>query len=539
MFSKKICCVFAFFAVSLFAFSCTGEKKAEKVRGIDFAGEIAPLEKEEDGEVVFSFTEKQKAFLTAFNQQHKTLSLLIALKQGENPSDVDFFFLSGGEKRACATVLASLFSGKIVTVSLCASFLPDGFGVRSASPVSISRLEAAESKIGWYEGEDTIFLGFGASGGISETSRNFTTLASGREYFGSNAGTSLTIFYKKGSGEGKINVKSSNDVLEIRRTRTQKATVLSSLCVHDIFSPLSIDDTSCVSGVLLRFDPAMSDSLRAIKTDPGLIPDWDKNRWRNGDFEVFDWEEFPGVLIFDMKDYAVQDAFLKRLSFFAEKTGFRGSLASDERIKNLHGFNAHDYRPETLAAFFNKAERENFPLNGSERLLKKILITNGQLIEENGEVKAGQGALVSISRESPEYLRWQFLNHECFHGVFFTHEEFREKMSEIYSNMDRTSLEFIKNYYRVSPELDYDTSDLYLMHNELMAYTVQRRVSGVAQYYTGLASRAHVQKSIPDLANYVLSTNASGFVEIAKEIDAFLSENYALNAGRVYQIVRK
>ena len=94
-------------------------------------------------------------------------------------------------------------------------------------------------------------------------------------------------------------------------------------------------------------------------------------------------------------------------------------------------------------------------------------------------------------------------------------------------------------YYRVSPELDYDTADLYLMHNELMAYTVQSRLSNVRQYYKNLAGRAHVQKAIPELANYVLSTNAEGFYDIARQIDDFVSENYALNAGRVYQITRE
>ena len=240
-----------------------------------------------------------------------------------------------------------------------------------------------------------------------------------------------------------------------------------------------------------------------------------------------------------MKNYAVQDAFLKRLSFFAEKTGFRGNLAPDAKIAALHGFNAHDYRTETLANFFNKAARENFPLNESELLLKKILLLNGQLVSDGDFVRAGRGALVSISRESPEYLRWQFLNHECFHGVFFTHEEFREKMNNIYNSMDRKSLEFVKSYYRVSPELDYDTADLYLMHNELMAYTVQNRLSRVAPYYTGLAGRAHVKRAIPELSDYVISTNAAGFVEIAREIDDFVNENYGLNAGRVYQITRE
>ena len=53
----------------------------------------------------------------------------------------------------------------------------------------------------------------------------------------------------------------------------------------------------------------------------------------------------------------MQDDLLKRMAFFTEKEGFRGRLAADEEIKDLHGFNAHDYRAETLAAFFDLAEK--------------------------------------------------------------------------------------------------------------------------------------------------------------------------------------
>ena len=79
------------------------------------------------------------------------------------------------------------------------------------------------------------------------------------------------------------------------------------------------------------------------------------------------WKQFTEILIDDYKDYKVQDDMLKRLAFFVEKEGYRGRLAKDSEIKNLHGFNAHDYRGESLAAFFTLAAKENFPLNIKEK----------------------------------------------------------------------------------------------------------------------------------------------------------------------------
>ena len=85
------------------------------------------------------------------------------------------------------------------------------------------------------------------------------------------------------------------------------------------------------------------------------------------DFDLYRWDLLPTTLIFDFKDYAIQDKYLKRLAFFVEKLGFKGRLASDEEIAGLHGWNAHDYRPlrsrgllrgragEVLSAQFRRA----------------------------------------------------------------------------------------------------------------------------------------------------------------------------------------
>ena len=49
--------------------------------------------------------------------------------------------------------------------------------------------------------------------------------------------------------------------------------------------------------------------LKPFVCDPGLIIGWKAENWRSHDYELFEWNKFPGVLIFDTRSYSVQDAF--------------------------------------------------------------------------------------------------------------------------------------------------------------------------------------------------------------------------------------
>ena len=532
---------FLFIALAFTLLSCGAKSKTPQ--GILFQNEIAELAESTDGRKVFRFTDGQKAAIASVNKKYHTLSIAVTLKKRAEmqcTGAIRFYLLSGGNAGGAIVADAALLGEKSLTLSICTMAMPDGFCVEAGDGVEIASVDAVESQVGWINIGDTQFYGFGTSGGTVRPSFTSADFTSARGYFSTSAGTYASIIYSPSSKQGSLNVSVGGERFLVQRHAKQLSTTIPSSAVNDIFQGIAFDDASAVAGCVLRFNPKIDkQGFAAVKSDAGLIPDWAEARWRNRDYEVFSWEEFPNVLIFDTRNYDVQDDFFRRLAYFAEKRGYVGTLVSDRELSGKHGYNAHDYRSETLANFFNKATAENFPLNEKELLLKSILLTNGILVQEGQSVKATNGALISISRDSPEYLRWQFLNHEGFHGVFFTHEEFRDKMRDIYNTMDYKSLEFVKAYYRVSPELDYDTNDLYLMQNELMAYTIQHRVQGVASYYKNLASRAHVQKAIPELASYVLDTNAAGFTAIAKKIDAFVYENYGLNAGRVYLITRQ
>ena len=53
--------------------------------------------------------------------------------------------------------------------------------------------------------------------------------------------------------------------------------------------------------------------------------------------------------------------------------GSWGRLVGNEEFAGLHGFNAHDYRAEDLARFFQSAREQLFTLNPEEELLEQIL----------------------------------------------------------------------------------------------------------------------------------------------------------------------
>ncbi len=274
--------------------------------------------------------------------------------------------------------------------------------------------------------------------------------------------------------------------------------------------------------------------LSPITADPGIILHWPQAQWRQLSYELFAWEQFPSVLIFDFADYSVQDAYFKRLSFFAEKKGFTGKLLFDEDIASLHGFNAHDYRAETLAAFFQKAEAEHFPLSKSELHLRKILFHNGIIVRTETGIEAGDGAIVSISRQSSSDLRYQFITHECLHGIYFTEERFRDTVATVFRQTDPRAVLFLRRYFEVYPTLQYNTDDDYLLQNEFMAYLLQQSSDLLRQYYTQLSWIHTLYKAEPTLCKYIRNTNAKDFIRAAAQMNAFLYTIWGLGGGRIH-----
>ena len=96
-------------------------------------------------------------------------------------------------------------------------------------------------------------------------------------------------------------------------------------------------DNSDIAAANAALESTSSGSIQPITADTRQVLNWPLSEWRLTNYELFRWSDFPHVLIFDFLNYDVQNRFLKRLAFFVEKAGFRGRLAQDHEIANLHG----------------------------------------------------------------------------------------------------------------------------------------------------------------------------------------------------------
>ena len=506
---------------------------------------------------MYSFSDKQSKKLFGTGNEYRGLSICTDITI---PADIDLslcanknypvrFYLYTRKKGKdildsevySVVKIPVSFVGRTVRIGLCLPKIPSGFALEACPGVTISNMSVEKRTMGWSISDGILKYSFGPSGGTLYTNLSEVNFSDGKKTFGPDIDTEIQILYDSDGdmlSQRRYDMSIGEEKFRVRYNSEQDSTRLSCGAFENPFSLVSLETLDNVTGIVMM--DSMLEKNEPIVSDPGLIVDWDMKRWRNKDYEVFLWEEFPNVLIFDTANYRVQDKFFKRLAFFAEKEGYIGTIATDKMIEDQHGFNALDYRASVVADFFNRATKQKFSLNAYELTLKKIMIQNGLFVEkEGGLVSAVGGALVSISRELPDYLRWQFINHECFHGIYFTQEDFRDEVSLVYDAMDLGSKEFVKAYFALTPNLSYDISDVDLVQNEIMAYTLQYSLDNVGKYYTRIASQPLMREKVENLCEYIEKTGASGFVKVATALDTFVNREYGLNSGRVYLISRR
>ncbi len=257
--------------------------------------------------------------------------------------------------------------------------------------------------------------------------------------------------------------------------------------LHDSYSSLEANpsfpvevDASHLRSAVLQSSKNRAFPLEPVTLSPGGAVAYDRDLWRRKNFEVFRWDQFPAILIFDTADYDVQDRLFKRLAFFVEKAGFEGRISRDEEIAHLHGWNAHDYRAEDLARFFETARITNFSLNDEELELKQTLLEQKVIVQHEDGIFPGRGAIVSISRQSADYLRHLFIVHEGYHGLYFIDKEFEAFCRLRWENLHPAAKLFISEFF---DSQRYDTGNEYLTANELMAYCLQQPVSRAGDYF--------------------------------------------------------
>ena len=243
-------------------------------------------------------------------------------------------------------------------------------------------------------------------------------------------------------------------------------------------------------------------------------------------FTLYRWDRFPTILIFDMADFEVQNRMFSRLAFYLEKNGYRGRLLSDAQLEGKHGWNAHDYGAEGLAAFFSAAARASFLLDPEELLLEDIAIREGILVRQGESIAAGEGGVLSICRNSSYYERRLLLAHESYHGIFFASAEYSRYCFEVWSEASPEERRFMRTLLWA---LSYDSSDRYLAVNEFQAYLLQQPSSMAAAYFKRVAAILRDPKEAPPVELVVPQLLGS-----ERKLESFLKANYGIAAGGAY-----
>ncbi len=305
------------------------------------------------------------------------------------------------------------------------------------------------------------------------------------------------------------------------------------------FVPQSVElvshDTVFVLSTLRVFRLA-TDGLAPIPADLATILDYDSSDWRRGEYELFRWSRYPSILVLDTRDYAVQAAFFKRLSFYVEKRGYAGRVLGNEELSRRHGWNAHDYRSTDLAAFFTVVdEAELFP---EEVLLREVLLAEGVITENGAGYRSGSGGILSLSRETTPRLRRLFMVHEGFHGVFFADDAFRDAVFDVWRGLDDRERALWRLFLA---RRFYNTDDEYLMVNEFQAYLMQQPLDQVDDYFIAHAMPL-LKAGSPadsDFVDDVLADFPDTFAASALAVARAAQSAGGMSAGSLFTLVRE
>lgn len=237
--------------------------------------------------------------------------------------------------------------------------------------------------------------------------------------------------------------------------------------------------------------------ITPIPADTGSMLSYPNAAWRRHEFELFSWNIFPEVLVFDFADYAIQAKFFGRLGFFVAVTGEAGRIEDWPYYEGRHVYNAHDYRPEDLAAFFELARRDGIPLNSQETFLRELCLARGIIRIDGERIVPGRGAVLSFSEETtPPWLRKRLLTHETAHGLFYASAAYRDACISLWRRLAEHERGFFELFLLNKGRLDgregydgYDVENEYLTVNEAQAHVVQLDRGEVSAYFEMYFSR--------------------------------------------------
>ena len=282
------------------------------------------------------------------------------------------------------------------------------------------------------------------------------------------------------------------------------------------FLPTTIDFTGSLHEITIARLPRDV----PIPADPGLILTWEQSSWRRPDFEVFSWDRFPKVLIFDTASYDVQSGLFNRLAFYVEKAGHAGEIETPQALSGIHGYNAHDYRAEDLARFFTTVKDRGIALTPEEGQLLGQLLANGIVTQSGSGFAPGDGSVISISRSSSAILRDLLLTHECFHGAFFSVASFRDATEQQWSSLSELEKQV---WTRFLASRGYDTTDHYLVVNEFQSYLLQQERKNVPGFQSLTLSRMRAASTRDaSLVKRFLAAHPDSFIRSFDALDEAL-----------------
>lgn len=584
-FYKVLICSIILFSL----FSCK-EKVADAKTVCKFTLEdevLEALNKESlDGKIVdcqkqaslfYKFTENQKIALNNLRNGHSGASVAVTLycddeeSAGEKNVGFGFLYKSNFDEGSDYTLAVnhqpqagldfSTTVNSVVTVSLCVPKKGEeivGFYVTGDVPYHLGEVKFGKAKIGWDVSSVIPVYYFGVNGGKVDFANTFVNFEGGKNVFDSENG-SQTILPKielglkrtddigTNANQKQVVLKYGSEQFTILRSKKQNKFTLQTSGLKVPYSSMNfIENPSSVESVVMSANGldlcADSDGVVTgpLVSDLGMIFNWPQKAWRNRDYELFRWEEFPSVLFFDFASYKVQNEFFTRIAYFVEKDGYKGTLVGDDFVESAHGYNAHDYKAVDLARFFSKAGQENFKLNKREQILCKILLKNGIILNNgDGTYSPGTGSVISIARESSETLRYQLMAHEAWHGIYFSDEDFRNYSDSLYEVFDSKSMAFLRTYFSTYASLKYDLTDDYLIHNEFMAYLLQQSPENSETYFTTRSNWTQIANANPSASSYVRRNEGKDFGAASKSLSEYVFNRWGFWGGRTYLIKRK
>lgn len=431
--------------------------------------------------------------------------------------------------------------------------IPAGIFVYSAMQCQIVKVCLEETKIGFDRSGSYPFFSFSSNGGIVDPSFSVVDFSGGSLVFPTRNSSELNLpeieitlldkpeFKSAYDASVYVKFKAGGEEISLNNVAKAKKLYIPVSSLKTKFPRMDIvQNKDCIVSMFMqnvRMNNQAEQEIPVVvplRTDPGIIINYNQDFWRTKDYEVFQWDRYPEILIMDFKNFTVQDKFFTRLAFFVEKKGSKGTLLTNEQIGSKHGYNAHDYKAADLADFFNTAIDTNFKLNKEEIVLKQLLINNGCLERDGKYVRGVKGGVASVSWESGTSVRLQLLVHELYHTLFFINENFRNFVAATYyTTFDPDTKDYLIQYFQCVPGLNYDTNDEYLMLNEFMSYILQQKLEYVGTYFASRATRSYVQQYTPDLAAYIIQTNGKGFTDAGKMLEEFTFDEFGLKCGIV------